>query len=626
MKKAKYLTVALCLVFAAIIMVGCSSAPKSDDMTITETTISENEQHYIKAEELAADGKLEEAIDEYKLAGDYSDSKEKIFNILHSQGEKALADKKYEEAVELYKKAGEYKDTTDDIYGIYHVQGEKALADEKYEEAIEFYKKAGEYKDTTDDIFGVFHIQGERALADEKYEEAIEFYKKAGEYKDTTDDISGVYYAQGEKAFNTGEMDEAIDFFKKAGAYKDATTKVSEIAYDLAEKALKKKDNVTAAKYFTEAGNYKDSLERLQSVYYNLGAASLNKKAYDEAIDYFTKAGEHKDAKSKLQVAHYSKGKDLVGKKQYEDAAKELKEAGDYADAVKFMDKTIITLISNKDYDNAEKMADYSDPTTKDYLKYYISGRKAYDSGDYEQAISEFEKAQGLKDSDTYIKASNYSLGLDAIKNSRFSKAQDYFTKSGDYKNSKALYNVSSGEYYILMGDYKEAINYYNKVSKDLKVDGVNIKSRKTFISRVSAFVKAAGDYSVKSNKITTTSVWRYDTSYKDTWEITKVVDGQYLVLKFSVNEDDTINLSGTVRYYRATNYSTLRDLLEGEYKTVDFQLKNLKSIPSSANIGENLTLKYKKGNFTVVYSKRDDYSSSFYNIYKTTVNFKKDS
>ena len=94
--------------------------------------------------------------------------------------------------------------------------------------------------------------------------------------------------------------------------------------------------------------------------------------------------------------------------------------------------------------------------------------------------------------------------------------------------------------------------------------------------------------------------------------------------LDYSVNPNGTINLTGIVTYYHYTNYSTLSALVEGQFDTKAFELKNLKSIPANAVIGNHLRLKYKKGKFAVVYYEKDDYSQYFYNIYQTTINYKK--
>ena len=94
--------------------------------------------------------------------------------------------------------------------------------------------------------------------------------------------------------------------------------------------------------------------------------------------------------------------------------------------------------------------------------------------------------------------------------------------------------------------------------------------------------------------------------------------------LSYSVNENGTINLTGTVRYYRYTNCSTLRDSLKHEIATVKINLRNLKSIPTNVTIASHVKLKYKKGIYTLEYYEKDNYSIYYYNIYQSTVNFKK--
>lgn len=558
MKKTSILFVSLIL--SSTLIIGCSSTPASSftteyttEVTTTENTVeSEKAEHYAKADELFAAGKYEEAIEEYKKADDYSDSKEKIFNIYHSQAEKALS--------------------------------------------------------------------GER------YEEAIEYYKKASDFKDTSDEIAGVYYVQGEKALAASEFDKAIAFFQNAGTYKDATTKLSEIAYTQAEEAIKSKDNKAAAKYFADAGNYKDAAERANAIYYSLGATSVKKKAYDEAIECFTNAGDYKDAKKQVQLARYNKGKVLISKKQYEEAAKELKGTGDYEAAKNLLDTTITALINSKDYENAEKMAEYSDSPTSADLKNYINGRKAFNAGDYPNAILSFEKAKDVKDSAVFINASNYNLGLNAIKEGEFIVAEGFFTKSGDYKNSKLMRNVCSAEFNIENGNYKEAAKYYAQIPKNTKVNGVNIQSHKALMNRIASFEKIRGSYSARSNLIKTTQYWRRDKRYNESWYVKKVISQHDLTLDYSVNSDGTINLTGQVTYYHYTNYSSISALVEGQFDTSYFQLNNLKRIPTNAVIDNHLRLKYKKGKFSVHYYEKDNYSQYFYNVYKTTINFRKDS
>ena len=472
------------------------------------------------------------------------------------------------------------------IIADHYAKAEELAKNGKYDEAIEEYKKSEGYSDSNEKIFSIYHSQGDNALTDEKFDEAIECYKKASEYGDISEEILSVYYIQGDKAFAVGEFDKAISFFKNAGAYKDATTRISEIAYNCAQQALKDKNSKLAASYFSEAGNYKDAQEQAQKIYYSLGAAALKNKNYEEG----TQA---------------------------------LRSAGDYPAATKLLDTTLTNLIAQKDYDTAEKVADCFEPSKVAGLKSYIQGRKAYNDGDYANALTSFDKAKETKDSDLYIKASNYFLGIKALEDKDYKSAQSYFTKGENYKDSQALLNVSLGEYYIAQNNYEAAVSFYSKVPKTLKVKGVNIQDRKTLMNRISSFKNIKGSYYVKTNLIKTTNVSKRNKK-KYWWYIDKPVNQQYLNLRYSVNKDGTIDLTGTVSYYRYTNCPTLRDSLKHELATVRINLRNLKSIPTNVTIANHVKLKYKKGIFTLEYSEKDNYSVYYYNIYKSIVNFKK--
>ncbi len=479
------------------------------------------------------------------------------------------------------------ENTSEFVNAEHYSKAEDLAAKGNYAEAIEEYKKANDYSDANEKIFKIYCSLAEKAQAEDKYDEAISNYQKASEYKDVSDKILAIYYAQGEKAFAAGEFDKAVIFYRNAGAYKDSKTRLSEIAYFCAEQALKNKDIKSAASFFSDAGDYKDAKIQAQKLYYNLGISALKNKNYEEG-------------------------------------AKDLQSAGDYPAAKKLLDTTITNLIAQKDYSTAEKMAAYYEDSKVAGLKDYIQGRKAYSDGDYAAALLAFERAKDTKDTSLYIKASNYFLGVKALNNKDYKTAQQYFEKGGNYKNSKVLLNVCSGELAIAKNRYDLAIKYYSQVPKTLKVNGINISARKALMSRIASFSKITGHYSVKSNKIQTTKRKYNNKRYKYSWRVRGKVTQQYLDLRYSVNKNGTINLSGTVCYYRYTNYSDYSDLLTGRYVTKDFVIRNLKSIPTNVVIGSHLRLKYKKGIFTVVYYEKYNYSQFNYHVYQTTVNFKK--
>lgn len=515
------------------------------------------------------------------------------------------------------------ENTVESVKAEHYAKADELAAAGKYDEAIEEYKSADDYSDSKEKIFGIYNTQGDQALAREEYDKAIDYYKKASEYKDVSEKILGVYYTQGEKALNAGDFEKAVTFFKDAGSYKDAAERLSEIVYNQAEQALKEKDNKAAAKLFSEAGNYKDALERSQSIYYSLGTAALKKKAYDEAIESFTGAGDYKDAKSKVQAAYFNKGKEFIGKKQYEEAAKVLQSAGDYSAAKKLLETTITTLIKNKNFDEADKMADYCDPTNASNLKNYIQGRKEYADGNYQKAASAFEQANGIKDSSALINESYYLLGIETLKAGNYKEAEEYFLKCDKYKASEALQNVCKGEVSLAEKNYEKASLYYGRVPNKLKINGFNVQARKAIVKRIDSFRVIDGYYTVASNTVSTTQIWKYDKRYKNSWSSKGIVDTQNLDLRFEVNEDGTVDLIGKVTYIHFTNYSSIKSLLEVKIDTSNFRLNNLKSVPTNAVIDNNLRLQYKKGTkVTVVYNEKDNWSDSFYNVYKSVIVF----
>ena len=478
------------------------------------------------------------------------------------------------------------EDTSESVKAEHYSKAADLAAKGNYAEAIEEYTKADGYSDAKEKIFEIYCSQAEKALAEDKYEEAISNYQKAGEYKDVSDKIHEIYYVQGDKAYADGKLDKAISCFKNAATYKDASSRRSDIAYNCAVQALKDKNNKLAASYYKDAGDYKDAREQANKLYYSIGVAALKNKNYEEG-------------------------------------AQALQSAGGYPAAIKLFDNTIKTLIAQKDYDTARKMSDYCDSAVAAGLKNYIQGRKAYNENDYLNAIVAFEKSGKTLDSSLYLNASNYFLGIKALNNKDYKTAQQFFEKGGNYKNSKVLLNVCAGESYIQEKNYEAAVKYYNQVPKNLKVKGINISARKALMSRVSAFSKIRGYYSVKSNRIQTTNV-KKSNKRKYWWYLTSRVDSQHLTLDYSVNDNGTINLHGTVSYYHYINCSTLRDSIRGKYETVNFTIRNLKSIPKKATIARYVKLKYKKGMFSLAYKEKDNYSIYYYNIYQTTVNFKK--
>ena len=74
--------------------------------------------------------------------------------------------------------------------------------------------------------------------------------------------------------------------------------------------------------------------------------------------------------------------------------------------------------------------------------------------------------------------------------------------------------------------------------------------------------------------------------------------------------------------YYYFNNYSSLSSRCKARLTTDSFEVKNLKTIPTSIRIDSSTTLTLANGTFSVKYSYRDDYSMYFYNVYSSSVTY----
>ena len=130
----------------------------------------------------------------------------------------------------------------------------------------------------------------------------------------------------------------------------------------------------------------------------------------------------------------------------------------------------------------------------------YSKGTKAFDSGDYSQAVEIFSTLEGYKDSDSYLKqatlAVNYAEAVDAYDSGNYSRAVEVFSTLKDYKDSKkylsqaklgvhytnAAAKVQAGAYDEAIAEYKSAKNFQN--AKQLLLETYTLKAESLFQSK----------------------------------------------------------------------------------------------------------------------------------------------
>jgi tetratricopeptide (TPR) repeat protein len=269
-------------------------------------------------------------------------------------------------------------------------------------------------------------------------------------------------------------------------------------------------------------------------------------------------------------------------------------------------------------------MIAYCENSVADGYRNYIKGKKAYDAKEYASAASYFEAAGSIKNAKLLMQSSYYTLGNIDFKNKSYSYAAFYYSKCGKYKNAQQLVYVCKGEQAFKDKDYAHAISNYKKVSKKLKVSGINIKSRKALMNRMAKFESIKGEYSAVSNKLVSMNVFRLYSTYRNWWTQKELEYGQELVLDYKVNSNGTIHLFGYVSHACFYNYSAYSSLVNATSRNITISKNGLKKFPTSIKLDSRTKLKYKKHKFTLTYKKKERESIYSYNVYKSTVVYKK--
>ncbi|MCR4777183.1 MAG: hypothetical protein K5869_12495 [Saccharofermentans sp.] len=542
---------------------------------------------------------------------------------------KALDSGEYEAAITQFEALGDYEDSKERVEKatlmMHYDNGKKAFYSGDYEKAKEEFKLAGNYNDA-EDMVKESELAGKYAHAvslsvSGDYTGAIEEFNRISDYKDAAVQIKKCYFEMAEAALAGNKLDEATEYYKQAGDYPNASEKLSEINYMRAEGELAAGNDLGAADFFYQAGSYKDAADRAKQIYYKLGTDAFSKKNYDKSADYLKMAGDYQDAATQVQVAAYNAAAVSLKTRNYEKAGLYLSLAGTYKNADQALIKTIQNLVKAKDYDNAKKVAlNYSGENAEEWNN-YISGMISFSNKDFAAAADSFKAAGEFMNSQVCYQSSKYNQGLKLLKEKSFNDAKAAFSAAGSYKFAYDLSIVCNAEGHYAEGHVLKASQLYAKVNKKVKVSEFNIWSRKAYIDARLTLIRASGDWTGKANTITSKVVEDY--GYSHMWRSTELWSDQYITFKYEMNDNGTFNFEFTLSFGRYTNYSYYSYDLTSDRVTVTKKFKNQKKLPSSIKLSNNVTLKYSKSTFTVVYTKTERSGASTYQ-YTSTVSYRK--
>lgn len=258
----------------------------------------------------------------------------------------------------------------------------------------------------------------------EDYSAAQRMYSELGNYKDSSKlekeskKLNAILtaYKKAEKLFEGGKYEDAITNFEEVEDFKDSKEKIKEAKYRLAVQYFENKNYGKSKQLFEELKDFKDSKEKVKEAKYGL------------AVQYF-------------------KNKDYGKSKQLFKELKDYSESNSYLDEI---DRIDVVQLTESIYEKA---------------------CKSFDSGEYEEALKDFNSILQYNDSEDKAKDCKIYLKRQSLNNSLAAGIRNSLAITSDYKvkvvvdNDSVRHNIESWKDII-------SIDAYGCLSIGLKKDG----------------------------------------------------------------------------------------------------------------------------------------------------------
>lgn len=102
----------------------------------------------------------------------------------------------------------------------------------------------------------------------------------------------------------------------------------------------------------------------------------------------------------------------------------------------------------------------------------------------YAAALEHFKAAGNIEEVKAKQMEANYLLGTELLRSGDYEDAADCFFDIPDYKNANDIHNVCVAEQELEDGNMFAAIAAYDKVPKNLSIDGFNAIGCKTLLEK----------------------------------------------------------------------------------------------------------------------------------------------
>lgn len=392
---------------------------------------------YQEATDLKKNGDYAKAYEMFVLISGYSDSAEIAKKIKddYQAADELLKNGKYDEANAAFVALYNYSDSSTKAQESIYQKSESLKNAGSFDEAVTVYSGLGEYKDSKDKINVCLYSKAESQIKNNDTDGAIETFESIPDYNDSLERAKALRYAKAKALWDGGDLQAAREEYEALANYSDAPQMLTKVLTEIADNSMANKDYASALSAYQGLKQTTEIKERE----YKLAQICYDEEHYEQATLAYETLGQYELSLSKLLVARYAWADQLFKAGEYAKAAEQFALLGDMTDSATRANESIYQLAS-------EKMT----------AKNYDDAKKLYNS------IADY------KDAGTLVKECDYRKAMDYLSEGKNKEAETIFKSLGEYSDSKTkaeecVYNQA--EILFTTGKYAEAKVLYDTIS-----------------------------------------------------------------------------------------------------------------------------------------------------------------
>lgn len=406
------------------------------------------------------------------------------------------------------------------------------------------------------------------------------------------------------------------------------------VKYKRAEEAVSKQNYDRAIDLYTDLGEYLDSADKLATTillkHYFDGCELYESGEYDFAIEELEQAVQDENTQEMMNKAYYGKAIELLESKNYVDAANAFKNSNWYGDSDEKILEIGKMMVKDGDFDKALAVFDSGQNLQNNEYTQYAQGMLNFQNKNYNEASMNFSKAGNLFDSEEKYKESSYQYAEEQIEGGNYENARKIYAQIQGYKNSEEMLNACDlmlAKEEMKNGNLSKALNLLEELPEAYSYDNIVVSELLNKLNNNSQWVSACGKWKSTEGLAETSSYHRRTGDDMGRWTHTIEINDYTLEIKCSINNDETITVSGSGTIFEFTDWSIIQNGLKYNVnKPISFSKTiDTSSFGKAIEINENITVTFLDNKIALKYIVNDNNSAAYFTYrYETNITYEK--